>query len=357
MMKELRIGLIGAGNIARTHLNSYKKIPGAKVVAICDINEEILNSTGNAYGIEKRFTSVEDMLKSTTLDAADVCVWNCNHAKCAIAALDAGLNTLCEKPMAMNAEEAEAMEAAAIRNNKLLMLGFVTRFSNEARIAKEFIADGKLGEIYYSKAIYLRRNGCPGGWFSDKSKSGGGPIIDIGVHPLDLTRYLMGNPEPVSVSAVSFDKLHEERAQLKTIAGWMPKGADARYDKNDVEDSAVAIIRYANGAATLLETSYALNCIPKTERELYGTKGGISFGDNGLKIFTEVNGFMANVDLQDLNFYREKADLFDCEMNHFVDCCLNGTKCDSPAHDGVVIMKILDALYESAKTGKEVTIK
>ena len=129
---------------------------------------------------------------------------------------------MCEKPMAMNATEAEAMLEAAKKNGKLLMLGFVTRYSNEARIAKDFIDKGYLGEIYYSKATYMRRNGNPGGWFCDKSRSGGGPIIDIGVHPLDLTRYLMGNPKPVSVYAVMSDKLHKERAQLKTNVGWHP---------------------------------------------------------------------------------------------------------------------------------------
>ena len=351
----IKIGLIGAGNIAKIHLDAYKSVENAKVVAICDINENVLNTTAEKYGIEKKFTSVDEMLKNVELDAADVCVWNCSHAECTIAALNAGLNVLCEKPMAMSAEEAETMEETAKKNGKLLMLGFVTRFSDEAFIAKDFIDQGYLGDVYYAKAQYMRRNGNPSGWFSDKARSGGGPLIDIGVHPLDLTRYLMGNPEPVSVYCVTSDLLHKERAQLKTTAAWMPNGADAKADKCDIESNATAIIRYANGASTLLEASYALNCQPANGRTLYGTKGGICL-DGGMKLMTDVNGFMVDADLLDTNTYLDKKSMFEREMQHFADCCDGKCECMSPAHDGVVIMKILDALYKSAETGHEVII-
>ena len=351
----VRIGLIGAGNIAKVHLDAYKNVDNVEIAAICDINEAVLNATSEKYGIEKKFTSVDEMLKNVELDAADVCVWNCAHATCSIAALNAGLNVMCEKPMAMCAEEAEAMEAAAKKNGKLLMLGFVTRFSDEAVIAKDFIDNGYLGDIYYAKATYMRRNGNPGGWFSDKSKSGGGPLIDIGVHPLDLTRYLMGNPEPVSVYCVTSDYLHKERAELKTNVAWYPDGADPKKDKCDVESNAIAIIRYANGASTLLETSYALNCKPASGRTLYGTKGGLCL-DDGMKLMTEMNGFMSDVDLLDLATYVNKKPMFEREMQHFADCCEGKCECMSPGSDGVVIMKMLDALYKSAKTGHEVIL-
>ena len=354
-MAKLRVGLVGAGNIAGVHLNSYKNNPNVEIAAICDIDFAKCNATADRFGIPKRFASVDEMLAGAELDAADVCVWNCAHAECSIAALNAGLDVMCEKPMAMNATEAEAMLEAAKKNGKLLMLGFVTRYSNEARIAKDFIDKGYLGEIYYSKATYMRRNGNPGGWFCDKSRSGGGPIIDIGVHPLDLTRYLMGNPKPVSVYAVMSDKLHRERAQLKTNVGWHPAGADPKKDICDVESNAVGIIRYDNGASTLLETSYALNCEPRNERSLYGTKGGLCL--DTMKFYSEMNGFMTDVQLKDLNTYYDNKDAFQYEIDHFVDCCVNKTECMSPAEDGVVIMKILDALYKSAATGKSVDIE
>lgn len=354
-MSKLRIGLIGAGNIAHAHLNAYKNNPNVEIAAVCDIDFDRCNRTANEYGIEKRYPSVEAMLADVKLDAADVCVWNCAHAECTIAALNAGLDVLCEKPMAMNAAEAQAMLDASKKNGKLLMLGFVTRFSDEARIAKDFIDKGLLGDIYYSKATYVRRNGNPGGWFCDKERSGGGPIIDIGVHPLDLTRYLMGNPAPVSVFAVTSDLLHKERAELQTSVGWHPENADPKKDKCTVESNAVGIIRYANGASTLLEASYALNGETKNERSLYGTKGGINL--DSMKVYSEMNGFMTDVYLQDRSTWSGHKEMFQAEMDHFVDCCLNGTECMSPAEDGVVIMKILEALYESASTGRSIDIK
>ncbi len=354
-MKKLRVGLIGAGNIANTHLESYAKNSEVEIAAICDINEETLNETADRFGIEKRYLSVDDMLNSEQLDACDVCVWNCSHEECTIKVLNAGLDCLCEKPMAMNTVEAQKMKDAADKSGKLLMLGFVTRFSNEAKIAKDFIDSGYLGDIYYSKAVYVRRNGNPGGWFSDRARSGGGPIIDIGVHPLDLTRYLMGNPKPVSVYAAASNLLHKERAGLKTRVGWYPKGADPKKDICDVESAAVGIIRYDNGATTLLETSYALNGEPSGGRTLYGTKGGLCL--DTMTLYTDINGFMTDSKIIDTESYIDAEPMFDAEINHFVDCCLGRCECRSKAEDGVIIMKILDALYESAKTGHEAIIE
>ena len=351
-MKKLRIGMIGAGNIANMHIDSYKKVPAAEVVALCDIDEARLKKTAEKYGITKTYTSVTEMLKNEQLDAADVCVWNCNHAKCTIEALNAGLHVLCEKPMAYSAKEAEEMLCAAERNNKLLMIGFVMRFANEALVSKDFINKGYLGDIYHSKATYLRRHGAPGGWFSNKALSGGGPVIDLGVHVIDITRYLMGNPEPVSVYAVTHDKL-KNRPYLKNDVGWKPDNATDE-DIYDVEDFATAVIRYKDGSTTLLETSYSLNGEPCTKRELFGTKGGIKI-ENEFKIYTELEGYLSDI-TPDISLLKGNSDMFANEMAHFVDCALNGTKCIAPAKDGVTIMKILDAIYESAKTGHEVTL-
>ena len=320
----IKIGIIGAGNIAGVHMDAYLKNPNAKVEAICDINPDRLQEFGDKYGIEKRYSSVEEMVDKCQLDAADVCVWNCNHASCAIAALNAGWNVLCEKPMAFNAKEAEEMAAAAKQNNKLLMIGFVMRFSDESRVAKDFIDKGYFGDIYYSKATYLRRHGNPGGWFSNKKLSGGGPVIDLGVHVIDHTRYLMGNPQPVSVYAATFEQL------------------------------AVAMIRYENGAVTLLETSYSLNGEGVTSKEIYGTKGGASLvGDP--KFYMEMNDFMVDVTPKIENLKQGK-EMFCAEIDHFVDCVENKTPCIAPAQDGVTIMKILDAIYQSAATGHEVIL-
>ena len=352
-MSNVRIAIIGTGNIAHAHLGGYQKLPNVEIVAACDPNPEKLRKFADEFGIPNRFTDLDEMLRADLqLDAADVCVWNCYHASCAIKALNSGLHVLCEKPMAYNAKEAEEMKAAAEKNGKLLMIGFVLRFSDDARIAMDFIDKGYLGDIYYAKAQYVRRHGNPGGWFADKARSGGGPIIDLGVHVIDLTRYLMGNPRPVSVYAVASNRMGQ-RSHLKTAPSWRPEDAGDN-DPCTVEDFATALIRYDNGAVTFLETSYDLNGEDIAKRQLFGTKGGMDLS-NGVKIYTELNDYLADIEVKTSDF-KESQDMFQAEMAHFVDCIANGTPCRASAEDGIAGMKILDAIYESARTGHEVVL-
>ena len=356
--KKVRILMIGAGNIANTHLDAYRKVPQAEIVGVCDIDKARMDMTCNRFGIpeELRYTDLDTMLaeKAKEADAADVCVWNCSHASCAIAALNAGLNVLCEKPMAFNTEQAIAMKDAADKNGKLLMIGFVCRFENPHTVARDFIDNGFLGKPYYAKATYLRRHGSPGGWFSDKSRSGGGPVIDIGVHVIDESRVLMGSPKPVSVFA-STSNLLGSRPYLKTDVEWKPIGASDK-DPFTVEDFATALIRFDNGAVMLLETSYSLNGEPVTKSEIYGDKGGMYLGHK-LKLYTEMNGYLADVTPDTSCLKGGNSNGFVVEISHFVDCVANGTPCRASAEDGIWVMKILDAIYESAATGHEVIIK
>ena len=246
------------------------------------------------------------------------------------------------------------MKEAAEKNGKLLMIGFVRRQGNDAAAAKNYIQKGHLGEIYYAKASYLRRCGFPGGWFGNKALSGGGPVIDLGVHVIDQTRFLMGNPKPVSVFAMVSNKLGN-RPDLKNDIIWRPEGADPANDVNDVEDFGTALIRYDNGAVTLLECSYDLNGEDVGRKELYGTKGGVVLGGEP-KFYTTMNGYLTTVEPSTRSL-KSGGEMFVKEMAHFVDCALNGTKCLAPAEDGIWVMKILDAIYESGRTGHEVIIK
>ena len=168
MDKKLKIGVIGNGNISGVHLRAYSLNPNVEIYALCDINEKAMQRRAKEYGVTRLFTDVNEMVKLPELDAVSVCTWNAAHAECAIAALNAGKHVLCEKPMAMNADEARRMQEAAEKNGKLLMIGFVRRFGNDCAILKDFIDNGYFGDIYYAKATYLRRKGCPGGWFGDK---------------------------------------------------------------------------------------------------------------------------------------------------------------------------------------------
>ena len=354
-MDKLKVAVIGNGGISGVHLRGYSLNPDVEIYALCDINEERLNRRGDEYHVDpaRRFTDVNEMLAACPeIEAVSVCTWNAAHAQCAIAALNAGKHVLCEKPMAMTVEEAEAMQAAAEKNNRLLMIGFVRRFGNDCAIMKDFIDKGYFGDIY-AKATYLRRKGCPGGWFGDKARSGGGPLIDLGVHIIDLCRYLMGNPKPVSVYGATFNKLGN-RSNIKSQAGYVSQTKE-NADIFNVEDLATAMIRFDNGSVLQIEASFSLN-IEKDEGVLqfFGTKAGAKL-DPELTIYSEMNDYMTNVKLANSTALSFDG-LFENEINHFVECVRTGKPCRNPAQDGVTLMKILTGIYKSAETGHEVLI-
>ncbi len=353
-MKKLKVAIIGVGNISGSHINGYKACPNAEIVAFCDINEKQLKKRGEEFGVTNLFTDAGEMLdKMPEIQAVSVCTWNSAHMPCAVAALERGKHVLLEKPMAMSRAEAEKIVAASEKSGAKLMIGFVRRYGNDCDVVKDFIDNGYLGDVYYAKATYLRRNGNPGGWFGDRSRSGGGPLIDLGVHVIDLVRYLMGKPKAVSVYGATFNKLGN-RSGVKDKKNYSSVSA-GKDDICDVEDLAAAMIRFDNGAVLNVETSFSLN-IEKDEGEirLFGTKGGVKL-DPEFKMFTETNGYLSDIKLA-MPTALDFNGLFENEIAHFVDCVLNDKPFRSPAEDGVEMMKILDAVYESAKLGKEIKL-
>ncbi len=351
-MDRLRVGVIGTGGISQVHLEAYAAHPEVEIAALCDINEERVRGCGQKFDVSRLFTDYRDMLRMEDLDAVSVCAWNSVHAPATIAALRAGKHVLCEKPMAVSAKEAAEMVKAAEESGKLLMIGFVRRFGNDAAVLRDFIDGGMMGDIYYAKASYLRRSGSPGGWFGDRSRSGGGPLIDLGVHVIDFVRYFMGRPKAAAVSGVTFSRLGN-RDGIKTPKGYL---AADRSDLFDVEDMAAALIRFENGAAMTVETSFSLNIRQDTGSiELFGTRSGVKV-DPGIEFFSDMNGYLVDV--------RPSGDtslsfqgLFRKEIDHFADCILRGAECISPAEDGVELMRIIDGIYESARTGREVSLR
>lgn len=350
-MEKIKVGIIGAGGISECHIAGYKALENVELYAVCDINGQRALNCSKKNDIKHVFTDYNEMLKLAELDAVSVCTWNSVHAPATIAALKAGKHVLCEKPMATNAEEALEMEKAAKETGKVLMIGFVRRFGNDTKVLKDFIDNGMMGDIYYTKASYLRRFGCPGGWFGDKKRSGGGPLIDLGVHVIDLVRFLMNKPKAVSVTGATFEKLGT-RSNIKQQKAYVAADAGEIFD---VEDMAVAMIKFDNGAVLHVETSFSLN-IKKDigDIELFGSKSGAKL-DPKLEFYSEMNNYLVDVTPAHdtaLSF----NGLFENEIAHFADCVSKGTKCISPAEDGVEIMKIIDAVYESARTGKEVIL-
>ncbi len=354
MNGKLKIGIIGVGGISAVHIDAYRHNPHAELYALCDIDAEKLREKGNRYGIERLYTSAEEMLSALPeLDAVSVCTWNSAHAPCAIAALNAGKHVLCEKPMAVNAALAGQMLEAARRNRRVLMVGFVRRFGQDCRLVKDFIDAGALGDVYFAKAKYIRRSGNPGGWFGDRSRSGGGPLIDLGVHVIDLLRYLMGGRTPVSVTAAAYNKLGN-RPGLKLNTGSYLSETRAEKPVNDVEDFAAAFIRFDDDAVLSVETSFCLNGRDSAEVALYGDRGGVEF-EPELTFFTESNGYLTDVTpVPAPGFDFENA--FRAEIDSFIDAIRTGAPVQAPAEDGVMLMKLLDAAYESAATGREVRL-
>lgn len=354
MEKKLKIAIIGVGNIAESHIGGYKNNPNVEIYAFCDINPDTLAKKGEKHGVSRLYTDEKKMLEELPeIDAVSVCTWNNGHAPASIMALEAGKHVLCEKPMAMNAKEAQAMIDASKKSGKKLMVGFVRRFGNDAAITRDFINAGSLGDIYYAKATYLRRNGCPGGWFADKSRSGGGPLIDLGVHVIDLVRYLMGCPMPTSAYGATFSSFGK-REGLKDKRAYVVKGDEAA--PHTVEDMATALIRFDNGAVLAVEASFNMHREKDTGTiEMFGTNGGVKL-DPEFSLYTESNNYLTNVKLNmptALSF----DGLFQNEINFYVDSIINDRDLSDIAEDGCTLMKILDAIYESAETHSEVVIK
>lgn len=354
-LKKVKIAIVGVGSISNCHIGAYQKNSRAEIVAFCDINEEVLKRQGEKYAIKNLFTSIDDMLSSgLEIDAVSICTWNNTHAPLSIKALRAGKDVLCEKPMAINYDEAVKMHEEAVKNNRKLQIGFVRRYGNDCDIAKELIEKGRLGDIYYAKACYIRRNGNPGGWFGNKALSGGGPLIDLGVHVIDLVRYLSGNPKAVNVKAETFYKLGN-RSNLKAKKDYSSVTTAGKKDICDVEDMAVALIKFDNGAVLSLETSFSLN-VKKDESyiELFGTKSGLKI-DNDLVLSTDIDDYMTETKISGNNGF-DFYGAFDNEINHFINVVANDCKSIAPPEDGVELMKIIDAIYKSAREGREIIL-
>jgi predicted dehydrogenase len=352
-MKTLKIGIIGVGSISNLHLKSYVANPRVELIGVQDMNLERATDMAAQYGAKRVYTILAELLADPEIDAVSVCTWNDSHAEIAIAALEAGKHVLVEKPLSKTVAEAEAIAEAVSRTGKHLQVGFVRRFSSNATVLKSFIDAGELGEIYYAKAIYVNRIGNPGGWFADSARSGGGPLIDLGIHVLDLCWYMMGCPRATTVSGTTYERLGN-RANITSLSRY--KVADYDPSASDVEDLAVAFIRFDNGASLTLEASYSLHA-SKNELaiSLYGDKGGADL-EPELRIVGERHDTLLNINPQVDRLSFDFDEGFEKEINHFVLLCLGEAQPIAPVEHGVEMMRILSAVYESAALGHEVVI-
>ncbi|MCQ2461943.1 MAG: Gfo/Idh/MocA family oxidoreductase [Clostridia bacterium] len=357
--RKVRIGIIGCGGIANgKHMPSLKKIKNAEMVAFCDLIEERAVKAAKEYGIEGAavYTDYKELLKDDSIEVVHVCTPNRSHAFISIDAMEAGKHVMCEKPMAKTYAEAKAMLETSERTGKKLTIGYQSRWREDSLYLKRLCEEGELGDIYFAKAIALRRRAVPTwGVFLNEYEQGGGPLIDIGTHALDLTLWTMNNYKPKMVVGTTYAKLRDNNKETGNAWG------DWDLDKYTVEDAAFGFIVMENGATIILESSWALNIADPREAitMLCGDKAGADMFD-GLRINKVKNGRQCmeipNFDAGGVAFFDGDGndDASTLEARAWLNAVITDTEPPTKAAQALVVTQILEAIYESAKTGKPV---
>lgn len=363
-MDKVRIGIIGCGGIANgKHMPSLKKLPDVEMVAFCDIIRERAEKAAHEYGINgaEVYEDYHELLDRKDIDVVHVLTPNREHSQITVDALNAGKHVMCEKPMAINTAEAQRMLDAARKTGKKLTIGYQSRFRQDSIYLKKACEAGELGDIYYARAQAVRRRAVPTwGVFLNEFEQGGGPLIDIGTHALDLTLWMMDNYEPVAVSGSKYRKLADTKNAANAWGSWDP-------EKFTVEDSAFGFIRMKNGATIMLEASWALNTLLVNEAKtiLCGTRGGADMlGEDGAlringekysKLYTEIPELKSGsaAFYEGVSFNAENL-----EARMWIDHVKDDSKpLITKPEQALVVTKILEAIYKSAETGETVYFK
>jgi predicted dehydrogenase len=349
MAKTLKVGVIGVGGIAGTHFPGWRQSPLTEMIALADIAPDTLKRVGQEQGISLLYKDPRKLIANRDIDIVDVCTPNMYHAPLTIAALNAGKHVICEKPLAPTPKEIQKMIAARDKSGKMLMTAQHFRFQGSAQALKAEIDTGLLGDVYHARSWMLRRSAAPTRpGFIMKKHSGGGPCIDIGVHILDLTLWMMGHPKPVGVSGVTQAKLAHQKGAFSNWGGPIPKSFD-------VEEFAAGFVRFGNGATLVLEVSWLLH--HKTTGEdmqmwLYGDRAGAHWPSNELLSANNATRQLLNTQLQNAPDGKPHAK----ECMAFAEAIVEGKPSPVPAEQSLDVLAILDGLYRSAKTGKEVRL-
>lgn len=355
----LKIGIIGCGNIAfAKHLPALSKLKSVEIVAFCDIVTEKAEKAAKQFGTEtaKVYYDYRELIKDKSIDVVHICTPNKSHADITIASLEAGKHVMCEKPIAKTSADARRMIESAKRTGKKLTIGYQNRYRPDSQYLHKLCQANELGEIYFAKAHAIRRYAIPtwGNWESiTEEDQGGGPLLDIGPHALDLTLWMMNNYKPKSVMGSAFYKLGKIKNSANAWGPWDP-------EKYKVEDSAFGFIKMENGATIILESSWALNILDTGEAKttLCGTEGGADMR-NGLTIngqkFGKTFVTKPGLDAAGVDFYDgNEESASDMESRLWIESILNGTEPVVLPEEALVVTEILEAIYESSKSGKPV---
>lgn len=356
-MKKLKYGMIGCGGIAQSkHFRSLEANKDMiEVVAVCDILEEKAREAAEHFGLpeERIFLDYKELLKLEEINVVLVLTPNVSHSYISVDAMHAGKHVLCEKPMAINTAEAQKMIDASTETGKLLSIAYQNRYRQDSLHLKELCENNVLGDIYYAKAHAIRRKGVPTwGVFTDVDKQGGGPLIDIGTHALDLTLWTMNNYKPLSVTGSVFKKM-TDKPDGNIFGPWNP-------DDITVEDSAFGFIKMENGATILLESSWALNTLDVKEAKctLHGTNAGADM-DDGLTLndsgFGKLRDTKISLEHGAVAFFEGGSTSEECiEGRIFANAVLGNCELTVKPEQAIMVTKILEAIYQSSQTGKTI---
>ena len=354
---SMRLGIIGSGTIGEVHATAAVEA-GTTVARVADLDLTKAQTLADKHAGCQATDQPREIFADPSIEAVVVCVPNRWHKELAVEALRAGKDVLLEKPMGLNAGECAEINAAVAETKQLLQVGMVYRFSSAAQAAKQIVECGDLGNIYHAKAHLYRRRGVPGlgGWFTTKELSGGGPLIDLGVHIIDITSWLMDFPACTRVSGKVYSHFGKKMKDYTYESMWA--GPPRLEGVCDVEDSAHAMIHFANGASLDLQVSWAIN-LPTPNMataetiSLLGDRGGLSFKLAGEQVDVATEQYGRNVDTRIL---LTKTDQFTEQARAFAHCVKTRETPTATGEQGQFVQTIIDAVYESSRSEQEIQL-
>ena len=344
MADAVRIGIIGGGWPGKAHAKGYQAAGGFKLAAVADLIPGRRKQMMDEFAVQREYADARELVDDKEIDAISICLPNYLHAPIAVAALKAGKHVMCEKPPGLSVKEARQIEAAATKAGKVVLYGMQRRFGGNEQAAQQAIAKGYAGDVYHARATWTRTRGIPlgTGWFTDKSKSGGGAMIDIGLPMLDVAWHLLGQPAPISVFGVT----HRQFGDL------MPQDLVA-----DVEDAAFAMIRFEGGQSLELSASWAMNQPPSQNGascRVYGSKGAVDVYTGAGAVLHQA--ISEKGESKETALKLPKTVGHTALMRHFRECILGSAAPTIGAKDGVRLMEMIEGIYRSADSGKSVQI-
>lgn len=355
MEKKLGVAVIGCGNISGSHIPNYIKLDNVEVRYLCDIIPERADRAVEKYGCGKAVYNYRELLGHDDIDIVSVCTHNDMHAQISIDFMRDGKDVLCEKPAARTLEEALEMQKVAHETGRMLSIGVVNRFTDTVNRVKQLIADGELGEVYHTYVSFRAHRSIPGlgGDFTNKAVSGGGVLIDWGVHYLDLTLYCLGEPKPLTCSGQAFSKLGTAMENYVCTNMWASDSANIKEGVFDVDDLVTGFIR-TDGATITFNGAWAQN-IGETEYfvDFIGTKAGIRMEYGGKFVMYSTKGDMLTEIIPD---YASKGFDYGEEVRSFVESAITRVPNQAYIDKAVETSKIMDAIYRSSDEHREITL-